>query len=458
MYTDDTIAAIATPPGPGGVGIVRVSGPLAPRIAAAVFVRSHDRAGWLSHRLYHGRVIDAQGARVDEGLAVLMHAPRSFTGEDVLELHCHGSPVGLRRVLSCVLGNGARLAEPGEFTKRAFLNGRIDLTQAEAVSQMVNARTPAAAALAAEQLSGRLSDYVADLRGRVIRLKALLEAQIDFAEEDFDVGTAELLATADECMVPLETLLETHRHGKLMRDGVRIAIIGKPNVGKSSLLNALLGEERAIVTPFAGTTRDAIDEPVDFDGVPAVLSDTAGLRDADDADAVERIGMQRTAGRIADAQLLLTVLDASQPLDGQDQTVLHTHAGAAQIVVLNKIDLPQATVPADVRRLANGHPIVAVSAKDHSGLADLRRLVVTQIGAGVPLPNAPVLTSLRHIDALTKARKSLHLARASIVSRRPPDLVAVDVQDAIDHIGAVTGAITNEDVLDRIFSEFCVGK
>ena len=296
-----------------------------------------------------------------------MRAPRSYTGEDVLELHCHGSPVGLRRVLACALRNGARLAEPGEFTKRAFLNGRIDLTQAEAVIDMVRARTSAGAVLAAEQLSGRLSDYLSELRGQVIRLKALLEAQIDFSEEDFDVGGGELLTAVAECIAPIEKLLDSYQHGKIMRDGVRVAIIGKPNVGKSSLLNALLGEERAIVTPIAGTTRDAIDELVDFDGVPVVLSDTAGLRDADEAETVERIGMQRTTSRIAGAQLLLTVLDASRPLDAQDDAVLRAHAAAAQVIVLNKIDLPCVTAEADVQRVCDTHPVVSVSAQQLSG-------------------------------------------------------------------------------------------
>jgi tRNA modification GTPase len=458
MYTDDTITAIATPPGPGGIGIIRVSGPLAARILAALFVRSHERGDWISHRLYHGRIVAPDSTVADEALAVLMRAPRSFTGDDVVELHCHGSPVGLRRVLACVLSEGARLAEPGEFTKRAFLNGRIDLTQAEAVIDLVRARTTAAAALAAEQLSGRLADYFSDLRNRVIRLKALLEAQIDFSEEDFDVGVDELLATVDACLVPIGALLDTYQHGKLLRDGVRVAIIGKPNVGKSSLLNALLGEERAIVTPIAGTTRDAIDEPVDFDGVPVVLSDTAGLRDTNEAETVERIGMQRTASRISAAQLLLTVLDASQPLDGQDEGVLQAHAGVMQVIVLNKIDLPRATTEGEVRKLANGQPIVPVSAKEHTGLAELRRVVLAQISGGAAPPSVPVLSNLRHVDTLTKARDSLRLARESIVTRCPSDLVAVDVQDAIDHIGSVTGVITSEAILDRIFSEFCVGK
>ena len=458
MYADDTIAAIATAPGHGGIGVVRVSGPLAPRIAAAMVMCPQEHEAWESHRLYYGRIVDTAGALVDEGLAVLMRAPRSFTGEDVLELHCHGSPVGLRRVVACALGNGARLAEPGEFTKRAFLNGRIDLTQAEAVIDMVRARTSAGAALAAQQLSGRLSDYLSELRLQVIRLKALLEAQIDFSEEDFDVGAGELLATVTECIAPIEKLLGSYQQGKIIRDGVRVAIIGKPNVGKSSLLNALLGEERAIVTPIAGTTRDAIDEPVDFDGIPVVLSDTAGLRDTDEAEAVERIGMQRTTNRIAHAQLLLTVLDASRPLDAQDDAVLRAHGGAAQVIVLNKIDLPCVTREADVHRIRNGDCIVSVSAQRHIGLGDLRRVLLEKITLGAAAPETPVLTNIRHVDALTKAHASLGLARASIVSRCPPDLVAVDVQDAIDHIGTVTGTITSEDVLDRIFSEFCIGK
>ena len=458
MYTDDTIAAIATPPGRGGIGIIRISGPLAPQLVATLFVRSHDGADWVSHHLYHGRIIDTDGAVVDEGLAVLMRAPRSFTGEDVAEVHCHGSPVGLRRVLSCLLGKGARLAEPGEFTKRAFLNGRIDLTQAEAVIDLIQARTSAGAALAAQQLSGRLSAYVSDVRTRVIRLKALLEAQIDFSEEDFHIDVDDVVRTVDDCIMPIDDILHSYCYGKIIHDGIRVAIIGKPNVGKSSLLNALLGEERAIVTPFAGTTRDAIDESIDIDGVPVLLSDTAGLRDAAAADAVERIGMQRTVSRIAAAQILLTVLDASRPLDTQDEAVLRAHADSVGIIVLNKVDLPQVTAEPDVRRIANGQPIVPVSATQHVGLTELRQALSARLTSDVVMSNAPVLSNLRHVDALTQARDSLHLARESVVAQRPPDLVAVDVQDAIDHIGTVTGVITSEDVLDRIFSEFCIGK
>jgi len=459
MYTDVTIAAIATPPGAGGVGIVRVSGALVTRIANTVLARSHMAERWTSHHLYYGRVVDAAGEVLDEGLGVVMRAPHSYTGEDVLELHCHGSPIVLRRVLARVLACGARLAEPGEFTKRAFLNGRLDLAQAEAVIDLIRARTDAGATQAARQLCGRLSAHVDALRTQLIRLKALLEAQIDFSEENVEVGKDDLLSIVHECLEYVHKLSDTYVRGKLVRDGVRVAIIGKPNVGKSSLLNALLGEERAIVTPIPGTTRDTIEEVADFEGIPAVLSDTAGLRDADRAGPVERVGMQRTAAKVAEAQILLTVLDASQPLDAEDQNALHAGSSAAQVIVLNKIDLPMRMSESDVCAITNGHPVVRVSAKEGLGLEQLRRCVVAQVASGVAAANGgSVITNVRHADALTKAARSLELAKQSIHEQSSPELVAVDVQDAIDHADSITGSITSEDVLDRIFSEFCIGK
>jgi tRNA modification GTPase len=459
MYAGDTIAAVATPPGPGGIGIIRVSGPLSASIAVRVFAPSGVAANWESHHLYHGRVTAAAGHVLDEGLAVLMRGPRSYTGEDVLELHCHGSSVLLRRVLAEVLGCGARLAEPGEFTRRAFLNGRLDLTQAEAVLDLVRARTTAGAALATQQLGGRLSAHLAGLRTQLLGLKALLEVQIDFSEEDVDVPASQLLCTIDTCLVTIQDLVNTFERGAILRDGLRVAIIGKPNVGKSSLLNALLGEDRAIVTAVAGTTRDTIEETADFDGVPVVLSDTAGLRAAAGADALERLGIERTTAKIAQAQLLLKVLDAAAPLEEEDLAVLNAGPGIPHVVVLNKIDLPQMISDQDVVRLAAGGPILDVSATERQGLPALRQAVIGQFFNGDgPAADAPVLTSVRHRDALQKALRSLALARESITDGRPADLVAVDVQDAIDHIGAITGQATSEDVLDRIFSEFCIGK
>jgi tRNA modification GTPase len=457
MYTDDTIAAIATPPGRGGVGIVRVSGSLAQQIAGTVVARTSGQPGWTSHRMYYGRVLDAEGRLLDSALAVLMRRPHSFTGEDILELHCHGSPAILRKVLARVLGCGARLAEPGEFTRRAFLNGRLDLTQAEAVLDVVRARTDAGAAVAVAHMCGSLSEHLGQLRNDLVHLKALLEAQIDFSEEDFAVDREQLLGSLNQCSNPIETLLGTYRRGKIIRDGAQVTIVGKPNVGKSSLLNALLGEERAIVTAVEGTTRDVIDEAVDFDGIPVVLSDTAGIRDQEPTDPVERIGVQRTVDKLAEAQVALTVFDASQPLDEHDHVVARAASGLSRVVVFNKIDLPALMSVGEARQLAGTDPVVRVSAKKRIGLGDLRRAVVELLG-GTAQENGPLVTRIRHADALAKASRSLHLARQSVCDGRPADLIAVDVQDAIDHIAAITGAITSEDVLDKIFSEFCIGK
>lgn len=339
MYAQDTIAAAATPPGPGGIAVIRVSGPLCSAIASRLFVGSRPVALWKSHHLYRGELRDLTGAVLDHALAVMMHGPQSYTGEDVVEFHCHGSPVVVRRVLGQVLQSGARMAEPGEFTKRAFLNGRLDLAQAEAVIDVVRAGSDAAVDLAVEQLSGWLSATIAELRTQLIRLKALLEAQIDFSEEDFTLTPDDLRSVLDGCEATITRLMRTYAHGKRVRDGLRVAIVGKPNVGKSSLLNALLGEERAIVTPIPGTTRDSIEEVAHFDGLPVVLTDTAGLRDAEDADPVERVGMQRTAQKIAAAQLLLAVFDISRPLDAGDDPIRHAAVNRPSIVVLNKVDL-----------------------------------------------------------------------------------------------------------------------
>ena len=457
MYAEDTIAAIATPAGYGGIGIIRLSGPQCVTIADTIFATQRPAREWTAHHLYRGHVLAAAGTVLDDGLAVLMRAPHSYTGEDVLELHCHGSPAVLRQALARALSCGARTALPGEFTKRAFLNGRLDLAQAEAVIELVRARTGAAAQLAAHQLAGHLSTQLDDLRTRLIRVKAFLEAQIDFSEEDFEVPPGALADSIDMCISIISSLINTYSHGKVIRDGVRVAIIGKPNVGKSSLLNALLGEERAIVTPIAGTTRDTIEETADFDGVPVVLTDTAGLRQMEHADPIERMGMQRTDGTIAESQLALAVLDASAPADAEDLAVLDAARRLPAVLVLNKIDV--ASHVFDAAAIADRLPVVRVSATQHLGLAELRRTVVAAVTHGQPMEHThPVVTNARHYAALTQAAASLDLARRSIAERQPPDLVAVDVQDAIDLVGSITGIVTGEDVLDRIFSEFCIGK
>lgn len=448
MYEADTIAAIATPAGVGGIGIIRVSGPLAARIADAVF-RRPNATSWTSHRLHHGQVVGGSGLVIDDGLAVLMRAPRSYTGEDVLELHCHGSPAVLRAALEAVLQHGARPAQAGEFTKRAFLNGRIELTQVEAVADIVQARTTEGAAQATEQLFGRLGRHLDELRQRLIRVKAHLEVQLDFGDEDvgLDVGAAQRdLRTVLDAVT---TLLQTYARGRLVRDGLRVAIAGRPNAGKSSLLNALLGEDRAIVTPIAGTTRDVIEECADFDGVSVVLHDTAGMRDA--PDAVEREGVERAQRVAAAADLTLLVIDQSA---APEPPIISL--GPQVLPILNKIDLPSRWHEHDVSHLLGSSPL-RVSATTLAGLDELRRAVVAQAGS-VRSDGGPVLTRSRQRDALAKAHEALAAALAGVARETAPDLIAVDVQAALDHIGSVTGTVTSEDVLDAIFAEFCLGK
>jgi len=462
VYEHDTIAAIATPPGQGGIAIIRVSGPQAETIARQVFVLAQPRARLLSHRLYFGRVCDPlTNQSLDQGLLALMRAPRSYTGEDIVEIHCHGGRLLSQRVLAAVLSQGARLAYPGEFTKRAFLNGRLDLSQAEAVLDLIQAESDPSLHLAWEQLSGCLSATCAALREKLLGLTAYVEAFLDFPEEDLpERAQTEMQQDISTLTAGITRLSATFAQGKVYREGIRTAIIGKPNVGKSSLLNLLAGTERAIVTSAPGTTRDILEETIVVGGVPLVVWDTAGLRHT--TDEVERIGVERARAGALAAELVLAVFDASRPFDEEDKTVCDEIASKTVIAVLNKVDQPLVLDPADLGVHPHlGSPIY-LSAQCGTGLADLEaRIRAAAYGTAVQMQEqtaGAMITRTRHRDALLKVEHSLQQASLSLQAGLPLDIVAVDLHEALDHLGEITGHISSEDILDLVFREFCIGK
>jgi len=455
MYAlDDTIAAISTPVGKGGIGIVRLSGTEALAILRRLFVRSGRAARRLaSHRLYHGAIVDpANGRRVDEVLAAYMRAPHTYTRQDVVEIDCHGGAAALREVLGLCLAAGARPALPGEFTLRALLNGRIDLAQAEAVLDVINAETEASLRVAVEQLGGRLSAHVRAVRRRLVEALAHLEASIDFPEDEIperDVG-ADLAAGA----AALRDLVQEAERGVLYRQGIRVAIVGRPNVGKSSLLNALLRQDRAIVTPIPGTTRDTVEETISLRGIPVVLTDTAGLGDS--GDAIVRLGMERSRASMARADLVLLVVDSSCPPDDADRRVAADVAGRKVIVVANKTDLPAAD---GHEALLPGVPIVPVSALTGAGIEALEEQMAGAIRSGPATPGVePLASNPRHRDLFRRALASVETAAAALAEGSGTDLVAIDVSDAVTALGQVTGETADEELLETIFSSYCIGK
>ena len=451
----DTIAAIATPGGSGGIGVVRMSGPESLWIARRVTRRTRDPKPRYAHLV---QVFDGNDDLIDQALLLFMPGPRSYTGEDVAELSCHGGPVALRRVLDTVLAAGARPAGPGEFTLRAFLNGRLDLAQAEAVADLVAAPTPAALAVAANQLAGRLSDAVGEMRTACLDLLAQLEAEVDFdADEVPPMDRAVLASSLESLHQRLQDALATAGRGIMQRHGVRVALVGSPNVGKSSLMNALLSTDRAIVTEIPGTTRDVLEESVDLDGVPIVLSDTAGLRETHDP--VETLGVERSSRALESADAVVLVLDASRPLLGNDQSAAARVRRAAKptIVALNKRDLPHAVRAADARDLAPRAPVVHTAAirEDVSELRQALRQVTGLAGADGGLA---LVASVRHQEALSRARDELAGARRAVADDEPSDFVSIGVRGAVNALGEITGETATEDLLDVIFSKFCIGK
>lgn len=456
MYLEDTIAAIATPVGCGGIGIVRVSGPDASGIAGRVF-KQQGSGGLDSHRFYYGRIIDpADGALIDEAMAVLMCAPRSYTREDVLELHCHGGYLVVQRVLDTCLRAGARLSEAGEFTRRAFLNGRIDLCQAESIIDLINSRTEMSLAFAQSQREGRLSARLNEIAGVLKNALALVEAFIDFPEEDLDAtaqGQIESLVARGRD--GLTVLLDSYTHGKVMRDGISVLLAGKPNVGKSSLLNALTLEQRAIVSHIPGTTRDVIEEIINIDGLPVRIIDSAGIRDS--RDELEQEGIRRSLEKLALADLVLFVLDGSQPFDVLDRDLLRAISGKKVISVINKNDLPQML---DEGELPDSARVIRISSKDGSGLDRLRSAVFAEFVSEQVLTSREhvAISTVRHRDIIVRALGCLDRFSAQLDEGTSGELLSIDMRDGLAAIGEITGETTPDSILDIIFSSFCIGK
>jgi tRNA modification GTPase len=456
MYREDTIAAVATPPGEGGVGIVRISGVDAEAIAAQIFARNKKHK-LRSHVLHHGTIRDPQNGRtLDEVLLSVMRKPHSYTGEDVVEIYCHGGAFIVRGVLGLVLRHGARQAEPGEFSKRAFLNGRLDLAQAEAVLDVIRARTEKSAAMALDQAGGALSQWVGELRESLLDVLVQVEAAIDFPEEEIELlRRSELINKITALGKKIKDISMTYDWGRLFREGAKVCICGRPNVGKSSLLNALLGSERVIVTPIAGTTRDVIEEAITLDGLPALLWDTAGIRESEDQ--LERLGVDLSRRHIAMADAVVVVLDGSQPLSIDDKRVLNYVAGKKILTVVNKADLPQRLAVQELEPFIAPTSVTAVSAKTCEGVAELKQSLRSLL-LDTALDTPIVITNLRHRTALEKSCLSLTRAATSLGEGYASEFVALDLNESRAALEEITGVIHNEDILERIFADFCIGK
>lgn len=466
MFSDDTIAAIATPLGEGGLAVVRVSGPQALAVADKIFMpggkKSPRPSAALSHTIHYGKII-RRGETVDEVLLAVLRAPRTFTREDTVEISCHGGLLPAKLVLDALLESGARLAEPGEFTRRAFLNGRLDLAQAEAVADLIHSRTELALAAANEQLAGKLSQRINELRDEMVKTLAHIEAHIDFPDEDIAPETrAQLIRRLEKGVAFMDELLATANEGQILRRGIRAAIVGRPNAGKSSLLNQLLGHERAIVSPIPGTTRDTIEETANIRGLPVVFIDTAGLREGRDEIEVE--GIRRSRESLAQAELILHVLDASEPLTAADEIYLAEFATKKRLLIRNKTDLP-VRLAWPPEHLVTRHPspvtsaTVDVSCVSGRGIGALKDAIKQLVWAGkIEAGMLQVMINSRHQEALGRTRAATWRTLAALRAEATLELVALDLRIAVNAVGEIVGKTTTEDLLDSIFSQFCLGK
>lgn len=458
QLSEGTIAGISTAPGEAALAVVRLSGSDALSIVDRCFRAASKETRSMvlspSHTLHYGHITAPGDQVVDEVMVGLMKAPRSFTREDVVEISCHGGALPARAVLNRLLECGARMAAPGEFTRRAFMNGRIDLTQAEAVMDLIHARTDLAMKAAHNQLGGSLSKKIEEIRAELMRTLAHIEAYIDFPEEDIAPDSTQSMArTIEKALEHIRSLLATAEQGRILREGVRAAIIGRPNAGKSSLLNAVLGCQRAIVSPTPGTTRDTIEESANIRGVPLVFVDTAGLRES--SDDIEREGMRRTEAAVDEAEILLHVLDISLPFSPEDARLLERFTRSNRILVLNKADLePQLVLPPGTI-----DPQIRVSCVTGQGIDALEDAICEIVFSGKARPNPEMtMINLRHKDALGRAQVALEESLAGLVAGATPELVAADLRIGVNAVGEVSGRTTTEDLLDVIFSQFCIGK
>jgi len=455
----ETIVAVSTPPGRGGIGIVRLSGPHALEIGTGL-VRLRGTVEHARARL--ADIPDPEtdpetGAPIDEAVVTYFAGPRSYTGEDLVEIAAHGSPVVLEMLVRLALRAGARLARPGEFTERAFLSGRLDLTQAEAVRDLIEAQTLYQARVAAEQMGGALSRRIQPAKQSLVELIALLEAGIDFAEDDVDVTPdVEIVTRIDTISLELATLARSFEHGRLVHEGQRLAIVGRPNVGKSSLFNRLLERERAIVTATPGTTRDLVSERLSLGGIPVELVDTAGLREA--SEEAEVIGIRKSREALAEADLVLVVLDASLPLRDDEATLLASLAGRRVIAVMNKWDLNLNGGAGSLLESPLTVQAVATSALTGHGMADLREALSSLVRNPRGESESGMLTSIRHFEAVSGALEALRAAQAAVPAKTPHEMLLLDLYSALRHLDSLTGETTADDILNRIFSSFCIGK
>ena len=464
MSAQDTIIAVSTAPGTGAIGILRLSGSQALPIFGRMWQGEVSVPDFLPRQVYLGKVVSLkEGVPLDQVLTFLMNAPHSYTGEDLIEIQAHGGQRLLELILENAIAAGARLAEPGEFTRRAFLNGRMDLTQAEAVVDLIQATSSKTIELAARQLQGRLSEYVGRLRKELIVMRAQMEAMIDFPEDE-DVQALhyreieERIRTIQE---KIRSLLETYEEGRSFREGVRVAIVGKPNVGKSSLFNALLKEERAIVHPTPGTTRDLIEEIIDLQGLPVRFIDTAGMREG--LDVIELEGIRRTRERLKQTDLILLVVDSSRPLDIEDERIFETiiqWQGKPLFCIYNKTDLPPAFTREALQDRLGTTVLFPLVARDGSGLEPLKKKILASFvkDRKDPSDGDLILTNLRHRTALQKGWDILERTRLASEEEKSLELLATDLRMATDTLGEVTGEVTNDQILGEIFSKFCIGK